>query len=69
MFSKTKNLLWFIAFTIPFVGYVDFWQWNKFEPLIFGWIPWHVFYQVLLNVALMVVYSLFAIYRWPKHKD
>ncbi len=69
MWKKKQSLLWVIAFAVPFIGYVDFWQWHKVEPLIFGWIPWHVFYQILVNLLLTVVYTSFAIYRWPKQKD
>jgi len=64
---KGKDILWAIALFLPFVLYVDFWQWDTIYPMVFGWIPWHVFYQILLNVAMVVIFGLFSLYRWPKN--
>ncbi len=62
-----KAIFWFIMLFLPFILYVDFWQWNVVNPIVFGWIPWHVFYQVLLNIAMTVIFGLFCKYHWPKH--
>jgi len=62
-----KVIFWFIMMFLPFLLYVDFWQWNTIYPIVFGWIPWHVFYQVLLNIAMVVIFACFCKYHWPKH--
>lgn len=57
---RTKRVVMTLIFALLFFLYADFWQWNKIEPLIFGWMPWHVFHQVLLNVGFVVAYALLA---------
>ncbi|AGL00065.1 hypothetical protein [Desulfoscipio gibsoniae] len=69
MKARKSGIVWFIIFFILYLSFVDFWQWNSITPMIFGWIPWHVFYQVLLNIALSIAFTLFAIYYWPKEPD
>ncbi len=62
-----KVMFWFIMLFLPFVLYVDFWQWDTVYPIVFGWIPWHVFYQILLNLLMVVIFGLFCKFHWPKN--
>jgi len=66
MSKIARSVLWFLLITVLFLLYLDYWQWNKVEPLVFGWMPWHVFWQVLLNLALAVAFTLFSKFHWPK---
>jgi uncharacterized protein DUF3311 len=52
-----------------YVLHQDFWNWRKFEPLIFGFLPvglaYHAGYS-LLAAATMAVLVKFA---WPSHLE
>lgn len=57
---KNKGLYcYFTIFLLIFVGYNDFWNWGKYEPLYGGWLPawvlWHIFLMcccALTNIFL-----------------
>lgn len=58
-----------LLLVLPYFLYCDFWQWNVWQPMVFGWIPWHMFYQILLNVLFFVAFTLWSVYAWPKDPE
>jgi len=47
----------------------DFWNWNKAEPLVLGFLPiglaYHVGYSILASITL----ALLVKFAWPKHLE
>jgi len=62
-----------ILLTLLVVGvyllHQDFWNWNKAEPLVLGFLPiglaYHVAYSVLASITLAVLVK----FAWPKHLE
>ena len=54
---------------IVYLLHQDFWNWNKAQPLLFGFLPvglaYHAGYSILASI-LMAVLVKFA---WPKHLE
>jgi len=52
-----------------YVLHQDFWNWNKAEPLVFGFLPvglaYHAGYSVLAAILMAVLVKV----AWPKHLE
>lgn len=60
-----KGLFWFLLFALIFLLYHDFWGWERFEPLIGGWLPAWFLYLMTLIVAYSLVAFFFTKKYWP----
>jgi hypothetical protein len=47
----------------------DLWFWSVARPLVLGFLPIGLFYQVLFTVACSAVFWLLVRYRWPGHLE
>ncbi|MCK6485949.1 MAG: hypothetical protein HUU22_13320 [Phycisphaerae bacterium] len=47
----------------------DFWNWHRYEPLIFGFIPVGLAHHVGISLAAAVVGGLAVKYCWPAGVD
>jgi hypothetical protein len=47
----------------------DFWWWNSYEPLVFGFIPIGLAYHALVSMAAAALWALAVVYCWPKDVD
>jgi len=54
-YAKEK-LLWVLTIVWVFF-HVDFWAWDRIDPILFGFIPYHVLYHTgLLIVGGVLIY-------------
>ena len=54
---------WIGAFAVILILSLDFWNWGKATPLVFGMPYWIVIF-ILLNLALSLYYLLFSRLYW-----
>ncbi len=61
---KTKILLFLLVF-IVYLLHQDFWNWNDYRPLIFGFIPIGLAYHVGYSLVAAGVMYLLVKFAWP----
>ena len=47
----------------------DFWNWGKFDPMLFGALPIGLAYHAAFCVACSVLMWLLVTFAWPKHLE
>ena len=47
----------------------DFWFWNSIEPLVFGFIPIGLAYQIGVSIAAAILWAMAVHYCWPHGVD
>ena len=47
----------------------DFWWWDTFEPLVFGFVPVGLAYHALLSLLAGGIWALVVHFAWPKELD
>ena len=47
----------------------DFWQWNRVEPLVLGWMPVAVWYHAAYTLIAMLAMYLLSGWAWPPPPD
>ena len=47
----------------------DFWFWDRIEPLVFGFIPIGLAYQMGVSIAAAILWALAVHYCWPRDVD
>lgn len=66
---RARNLALLALVTAVYVLHQDFWNWQRIEPLLFGFLPvglaYHLGYSMLATL-MMVVLVRFA---WPTHLE
>ncbi len=67
--KPARTIVLTLLVIIVYLLHQDFWNWNKAEPLFFGFMPvglaYHAGYSILASI-LMAVLVKFA---WPKHLE
>ncbi|MCX5814727.1 MAG: hypothetical protein NTX75_00595 [Proteobacteria bacterium] len=55
------HIFWIVVFCLCLL-HVDFCAWGKIYPMLFGWIPYHLYYDGVLTIigALTLVESIYA---------
>jgi len=53
------------GFVILSVLAYDFWWFGQHEPLVFGWIPFWVLYQVLIQLLFVLLLAAWVYRRGP----
>ncbi len=69
MTKRPRFLLLTLLVAVVYVLHQDFWNWRRYEPLVFGFLPVGLAYQAgysLLASATMAVLVKFA---WPSHLE
>ena len=47
----------------------DFWYWDRIDPLVFGFIPIGLAYQMGISIAAAILWALAVHYCWPRDVD
>ncbi len=67
--KPARTIVLTLLVIIVYLLHQDFWNWNKAQPLLFGFLPvglaYHAGYSILASI-LMAVLVKFA---WPKHLE
>ena len=57
--------VWFLILAL-LVLHHDFWQWNRVEPLLWGWAPIALWYHVGYTFVCIAVMFLLGRWIWPE---
>jgi hypothetical protein len=64
-----KKLLLLMLILAVYVAHQDLWNWDKVDPLVFGFLPvglaYHAAYSILASAMMAVLVS----FAWPKHLE
>jgi len=52
-----------------YILHQDFWNWNKAEPLVFGFLPVGLAYHAAYSVLASITMALLVKFAWPKHLE
>lgn len=63
-----KSLLGLLVLAV-YVLHQDFWNWNKVEPLLFGFVPVGLAYHAAYSCAAAALMGLFVKFAWPAHLE
>jgi hypothetical protein len=62
-FPKKRTMVWCLAFLGLILLYLDVWNWNQAEPLLFG-LPYWVWYIFLLCLLTFLLFYVFVRQYW-----
>ncbi len=57
-------LLTLLALSV-FVLHQDFWNWQSYKPLIFGFLPIGLAYHAAFSILCAIMMALFVKFAWP----
>jgi hypothetical protein len=52
-----------------YVLHQDFWNWDKAEPLLFGFVPIGLAYHAAYSLAAAALMWVFVKFAWPAHLE
>jgi hypothetical protein len=61
---KTAGLVLMCA--VLYALHQDFWNWNTYKPLVFGFIPIGLFYHACFAVACSLMMFVLVKFAWPQ---
>ncbi len=62
--NVARTFVW-IAVAALIIVHQDFWFWDTYEPLVFGFMPIGLAYHVLISILAAVVWFLATKYCFP----
>jgi len=60
-----RDHIFWIAIAVISLAHVDFWAWDKIHPLLFGWVPYHLWFDGVLTIAGALFFFWWGIQGWP----
>ena len=66
MTAYAREKFLYIGLLILILLRQDFWGWNKIEPLLFGWVPYVMWYDLLLTIFTFVFWIFVCGWIWPE---
>jgi len=64
-----KKLLLSLMVLAVFLLHQDFWNWNRTEPLMFGFLPFGLAYHAAYAVLAAIMMALLVKFAWPSGLD
>ena len=64
-----KRALLALAFVMLYVLHQDVWNWRAARPLVFGVIPFGLFYHGCFSVAASLLMWALVRFAWPRHLE
>ena len=64
-----KKFLLTAMVLLVYVLHQDLWNWRKYEPLLFGFLPVGLTYHVGYSILASVMMALLVRFAWPKHLE
>ncbi len=68
MKSRKPVLLTFLVLFV-YLLHQDFWNWNRVEPLVFGFLPIGLAYHAAFSILAAIVMAVLVKYAWPSHLE
>jgi hypothetical protein len=59
----------FLLAVVIFVLHQDFWNFDKAQPLVFGFVPIGLAYHAAYSCACAVLMALLVRFAWPTHLE
>lgn len=64
-----RDLLFAAALALLCALHLDFWAWQRHQPLLFGWVPYHLWYSGSLTVIGALFFMWWVKRMWPDSKE
>ncbi len=64
-----KPVLLTLLVAVVYALHQDFWNWRRFEPLVFGFLPIGLAYQAGYSVVAAATMALLVKFAWPGHLE
>ncbi len=63
---RAKERIFVVILVLFIVLHLDLWGWGRIEPLLFGWIPYHIWYHGLLTLGVALCMIWLVVRVWPR---
>jgi hypothetical protein len=64
-----KKLLLFLLIAAVYAAHQDFWNWDKAEPMIFGFLPAGLAYHAAFSIVCAAMMAILVKTAWPKELE
>ena len=64
-----KKLLLFLLIVAVYAAHQDIWNWDKPEPMIFGFLPAGLAYHAAFSIACAAMMAILVKTAWPKELE
>lgn len=64
-----KTILLTLLVATVYLLHQDFWNWDKAEPLLFGFVPIGLAYHAAYSLAAAALMWVFVKFAWPAHLE
>ncbi len=64
-----KKFLLLVLVLAVYAVHQDLWNWRKAEPLVFGFLPIGLAYQVGYSILASVLMAVLVKFAWPHHLE
>ena len=64
-----KIFILFLLILGVYVLHQDYWNWNNYEPLVFGFLPLGLAYHAGFAVLCSILLAILVATAWPKHLE
>lgn len=65
---KKRTLLTLLVAAV-YLLHQDFWNWQRSEPLVLGFLPVGLAYHVGFSILAVVTMAVLVRFAWPKHLE
>ena len=62
----TKRTLLVLVVSAVYLVHLDFWNWTRVEPLLFGFLPVGLWYHAAYSLLASALMWLLVKFAWPK---
>ena len=67
--KAAKTTVLTLLVIVVYLLHQDFWNWNKAEPLWFGFLPVGLAYHAGYSILAAVLMAVLVKFAWPKHLE
>jgi hypothetical protein len=64
-----KKILVFLLILAVYVAHQDFWNWKRYDPMLFGFLPIGLAYHAGYSIACAVLMAILVKTVWPRHLE
>jgi hypothetical protein len=64
-----KKLLLLLLILAVYVAHQDLWNWDKSDPLVFGFLPIGLAYHAAYSILAAAMMAVLVAFAWPKHLE